>query len=127
MNTPEVTPGTPTYDDATLLNSIMNGFVTQNARDGIELLWAYGSSPSYVELVRDHPIGSENYRDVIAVLSLGELIGTFVKNGVLHRGLVLDLIWMAGLWERCHVIAEDLRNLRKNPKLFENFEALTTK
>ena len=104
----------------------MNGFVTRNARDGVELLWTYESSPSYVELVRDHPIGSENYRDAIAVLSLGELIGTFVKNGVLHRGLVLDLIWMAGLWECCHVIAQDLRNLPNNPKLFENFEALAT-
>ena len=59
MDTPEVTPSTPTYDDATLLNSIMNGFVAQNARDGIEILWTYGSSLSYEELVRDHPKGSE--------------------------------------------------------------------
>ena len=119
-------PGPPTPDDALLLVTILNGAVGEQALDGMELLWTYPEPPSYNGLTRDHPPGSVGFRNVMSLLTVGERLGTFVKNGVLHAGLTTDLIWMGGVWERTHVLINDLRIQRGNPKLFENLEFLAS-
>lgn len=118
--------GPPTQGDALLLVTILNGAVGEQALDGMELLWTFPEPPSYEELTRDHPPGSVGFRNVMGLLTVGERLGTFVKNGVLHAGLTLDLIWMGGVWDRSHTLIGDLRTQRRNPKLFENLEFLAT-
>ena len=58
------------------------------------------------------------------VCAFGELVGTLVKQGVLDRGLVMDLWWMEGLWSRVGPAAKRQREQVGEPPLFENFEAL---
>ena len=117
-------PRPPTHDDALLLVTILNGAVGEQALDGMELLWTYPEPPSYDRLTRDHPPGSVGFRNVMGLLTVGERLGTFVKNGVLHAALTADLIWIGGVWERTHVVINDLRIQRDNLKLFENLEFL---
>lgn len=116
----------PTKEDAALLLAILNGPSGERASSGIEVLWTYEGAPSYERLVADHPSGSAEYLDVMGVLTTCERLGTFVKNGVLHRRLTLDLVGMAMVWGRCFALVSDLREMRNNAKLFENFEWLGT-
>lgn len=114
----------PTREDAMLLLAILNGTTGEQALEGMELLWTFKEPPTYDQVVGVHPPGSIGYRNVMSLLTTGERLGTFVKNGVLNRELTLDLIWMAGVWERTGTFIEDLRVQRNNRKLFENLEYL---
>ncbi|MDX6218442.1 MAG: hypothetical protein QOJ48_123 [Frankiales bacterium] len=114
----------PTVADAQLLISLMNGPLAMRAADGMDLLWAYDKPPTFAKFNKDHPHGSEGARAVSAVLAMNETIGTFVKQGLLDRGLVYDLFWVAGVWERCAPIALHYREKTGVPEMYENFEAL---
>jgi hypothetical protein len=61
---------------------------------------------------------------VRTVLVFVETIGTLVKNGLLDRDLVRDWLWVDGLWERVGPAARRARDQMKEPRLYENFEAL---
>ncbi len=61
---------------------------------------------------------------VRALLLFGETVGTFVKQQVLDRGLVLDLWWVEGIWSRVGPAALRLREQMGEVRLYENFEAL---
>jgi hypothetical protein len=58
------------------------------------------------------------------VLYFGETLGTLVKQKVLDRDLLLDLIWIEGLWSKVGVYAKAIRAGMNEPRLYENFEAL---
>ena len=115
---------TATQADATLMMAILNGPLAARATDGLSLLWAYEGSPTYAQLIADHPKGSEGYKAINAVLMLNETIGTFVKQGLLDRGLVYDLFWIKGGWDRCRALALHFREESGVAAMYENFEAL---
>ncbi|HQT99099.1 MAG TPA: hypothetical protein PLG60_01200 [Acidimicrobiales bacterium] len=117
----------PKHDDAILLLAVLNAPVGDEARAGMELLWTYREPPSLEELVQAHEVNSPGYGQVMALLTVGERLGTFVKNGVLHQRLTLELIGMHAVWSRTERIIADLRRERSNPKLFENLEWLATR
>lgn len=58
------------------------------------------------------------------VFTFGETVGTLVKNGLLDRDLVLDWLWVAGLWQRVAPAVQGAREKFGEPRLGENFEAL---
>lgn len=115
---------TATQADAQLLVSIMNGPIAQRAQSGMILLQEYDAPPTLTQLTTDHPTGSEGHLNALAVLALMELIGTFVKQGLLDRALVHDLLWVSGMWARCAGVARGLRDESGEAAMYENFEAL---
>ena len=115
---------TATQADATLLMQILNGPIALRATDGLTLLLGYATAPSYAAFTADHPRGSQGYQDVQAILMLNETIGTFVKQGLLDRGLVYDMFWVSGIWDRCKAIALHYREQSGVAAMYENFEAL---
>jgi hypothetical protein len=54
---------------------------------------------------------------VRALLMFGETVGTFVKQEVLDRGLVLDLWWVEGFWKRVALAAVRQRERIGEPRL----------
>jgi hypothetical protein len=64
---------------------------------------------------------------VNVVLTFGETVGTLTKNGLLDTGLVLDWLWVCGLWERVGPAARKAREESGVAQLYENFEALAGK
>ena len=64
---------------------------------------------------------------VSRLLNWGETIGTLTKNGLLDTDLVLDWLWVAGVWARVGPAARKARDKHGVPELFENFEALAAK
>lgn len=117
---------TATREDAQLLVQLIGTPMAERAADGMMLLFGYTTPPSYDEFVKDNPIGSDGFRAVNALLSMNETIGTFVKNGLLDRDLVHDLLWIRGAWDRCKAIALRFRKEGGDPRLYENFEWLAT-
>jgi hypothetical protein len=63
--------------------------------------------------------------EINAVLIFMETIGTLVKNDLLDRELVNDWLWVEGLWARVRPAALKVRETAGEPRLYENFEALS--
>jgi hypothetical protein len=104
-----------TYDDANL--------VMQIVRWGTEM----GLAEAVVTVLADEfdpQTASPEDPSVRKVLNFGEVIGTFVNQGVLDRGLVMDMWWMEGLWSRVGPAARRQREHLGEPRLSENFEKL---
>lgn len=57
-------------------------------------------------------------------LFFGETVGTLVKHGLIDRDLMLDLLWLEGIWARVGPHAKVARERDGEPRLYENFEAL---
>ena len=83
-----------------------------------------------------HAVWSENFNpetasaeDVLVarILNWVETIGTLTKNGLLDTDLVLDWLWVSGLWSRVGPAAVKLREKHGVSGLYENFEALATR
>ena len=64
---------------------------------------------------------------VSRLLTWGETIGTLTKNGLLDTELVLDWLWVAGIWARVAPAVRKERDKHGVPGLYENFEALAAK
>ena len=113
-----------TQQDAQLLVTINNGPQAQKAAIGGELLWEYDSAPTWKQFAKDHPVGSDGRRAVVALMDQFEMIGTFVKQGLLDRGLVNDLCWAKGAWDKCEHLAMHYREHDGNTEIYANFERL---
>ena len=61
------------------------------------------------------------------ILTWGETIGTLTKNGLIDTDLVLDWLWVTGMWEKVGPAAKKHRDKTGVPALYENFEALAVK
>ena len=64
---------------------------------------------------------------VQTILQFGETVATLTKNGALDEELVLDWLWVSGMWARVAPAALGQRERLGVPQLFENFEALAAK
>jgi len=106
-----------TYDDAAL--------IVQLVRWGTEMHLPDATTEIFSDKY-DSDTSSADDPSVRSVLGFGETVGTLVKQGVLDRGLVLDLWWVEGLWKRVGPAAMRQRERFGEPRLYENFEALAS-
>ena len=61
---------------------------------------------------------------VQTILQFGETVATLTKNGCVDQALILDWLWVSGMWARVGPAAVAQREKLGVPELFENFEAL---
>jgi hypothetical protein len=105
-------------EDAALLVQLAQWGATMGLEEAQQAVWADGFDPK-----------TASVDDVLVsrVLVWGETIGTLTKNGILDTDLVLDWLWLAGMWSRVGPAAIKLREKHGVPGLYENFEALASK
>ena len=105
-------------EDAALLVQLAQWGATMGLEEAQQAVWADEFDPE-----------TASVDDVLVsrVLVWGETIGTLTKNGLLDTDLVLDWLWVAGMWSRVGPAAIKLREKHGVPGLFENFEGLATK
>ena len=115
---------TATQADAQLIVAINNSPTAARCADGHDLLWGYDGPLTWKQLEKDHKPGSAGRLAISAVLNYYETIGTFVKQGLLDRGLVYDLLWVKGVWARVEPIAQEYRRKAGEPEIYANFERL---
>jgi hypothetical protein len=104
-----------TYDDANLVVQLLNWGSQLGFPEAVSSVLADTYDPESAT-ADDHAVR--------ALLMFGETVGTFVKQEVLDRGLVLDLWWVEGIWKRVAPAAMRQRDRTGEPRLYENFEAL---
>ncbi|MFC8503054.1 hypothetical protein ACFUC1_11865 [Pedococcus sp. NPDC057267] len=107
-----------TREDAALLVQLAQWGATMGLEEAQQAVWADGFDPE-----------TATVEDVLVsrVLAWGETIGTLTKNGVMDTELVLDWLWVAGMWSRVGPAATKAREKHGVPQLFENFEALAAR
>jgi hypothetical protein len=103
------------YDEANLVMQIVRWGTEMGLTDAMLSVLADEFDPETAST--DDP-------SVQKVLYFGEVVGTFVKQGVLDRGLVSDMWWMEGLWSRVAPAARRWREHVGEPRFAENFEKL---
>lgn len=105
-------------EDAALLVQLAQWGSTMGIEEAQQAIWAEGFDPE-----------TASTDDVLVsrILNWGETVGTLTKNGLLDTALVLDWLWVAGLWSRVGPAAVKLRENHGVPELYENFEALATR
>lgn len=101
--------------DATLMVQLAQWGSTMGLEEGLQHIWGDDFDPETAEAL--HPLVSR-------VLSFGETVGTLTKNGLLDTALVLDWLWVTGIWARVSPSVRRLREQTGVPQLYENFEAL---
>ena len=105
-------------EDAALLVQLAQWGATMGLEEAQQALWADEFEPE--EATVDDVLVSR-------VLVWGETIGTLTKNGILDTDLVLDWLWVAGMWSRVGPAALKSREKHGVPELYENFEALASR
>ena len=75
----------------------------------------------------DPEAASADDEPVARTLMWGETIGTLTKQGLLDVDLVLDWLWVSGMWSRVGPAALKLREKHNSPAIYENFEALAAR
>jgi hypothetical protein len=105
-------------EDAALLVQLAQWGSTMGIEEAQHAVWADGFDPQ-----------AASVEDILVsrILNWGETIATLTKNGLLDPDLVLDWLWIAGLWSRVGPAAVKLRQKQGVPELYENFEALANK
>jgi hypothetical protein len=104
-----------TYDDAALVVQLVRWGTEMGLQEALAAVFADSYDPDLA--TADDP-------SVRVLLTFGETVGTLVKQGVLDRGLVLDLWWVEGVWRRIGPPAMRRRAQLGEPRIYENIEAL---
>jgi hypothetical protein len=105
-------------EDAALLVQLAQWGSTMGIEEAQHAVWSDTFDPE-----------TASAEDVLVsrILTWGETVGTLTKNGLLDTDLVLDWLWVSGLWTRVGPAAVKLREKHGVPELYENFEALATR
>jgi hypothetical protein len=106
-----------TYEDANLLVQLMRWGTEMGLDDALKAIFDDGFDPE------SEPKDSEPIR---IVLTFGEMVGALVKNDVLNRELLLDFLWIDGIWPKVSKHALAAREMTHEPSLYEHFEALVS-
>jgi hypothetical protein len=119
--------GGPTIADAQLLVAMQHVDAINGAHDGWRLLQSFDTPPTLAQMRKRYAAGSEENGRIMAFLGSCEMLGTFVKQGLLNAGLVHDLFWVAGAWRISEKVCKGMRKESGEPRLYENFELLASR
>ena len=108
----------PTREDAQLMLQIAQWGTGLGVNDALPKIFADDFDPKQVDAMEDNAVRT--------ILTFGETIGTLVKRDLLSRELVDDWLWIDGIWARVGPAAVRQRHKHDEPRLYENFEALTS-
>jgi hypothetical protein len=104
--------------DGAMLVQLAQWGSTMGLEEAMQAVWADDFDPE---------TASADDLLVSRILNWGETIGTLTKNWLIDTDLVLDWLWVSGVWARVGPAAIKARDKHGVPALYENFEALAAK
>lgn len=107
-----------THEDGMLVVQLASWGTQIGLDDALKVVLAAHYEPDQAMFEEPH---------VQTILQFGETVGTLTKNGALDEELVLDWLWVSGMWARVAPAALKQRERLGVPQLFENFEALAAR
>jgi len=116
----------PTKEDADLFLKLL-AIMTSDEDLKKAMIWFQEEfeEMSYEAFKKKYPHGSEGNRNFNRYIGNWEVIGTLVANGLLSEDLVFDMFMVP--WKKAKPIVHGMRKDIKEPRLYENFEALSEK
>ena len=108
----------PDRQDATLMLQLAQWGAAMNLEEALQAIWSDDFDPD--KATTDDAL-------VNRVLMFGETVATLTKNQLIDIDLVLDWLWVSGLWSRVGPAAKKLREKHGEPEIYANFEALAAK
>jgi hypothetical protein len=109
--------GEPTREDAQLMLQIAQWGTSMGVTDAWGEIFSDDFDPYEADATEP---------SIRNVLTFCETIGTLVKRDLLSKELVEDWLWIDGLWGRVGPAAIKQREKLEEPRLYENFEAMTS-
>jgi hypothetical protein len=104
-------------NDAQLIVQLSQWGTQMGMDEASRAVWADSFDPE--KATTDDP-------NVGRVLMWYETIGTLTKNKLLDTELVLDWVWVSGMWDKVGPAALRAREKAGVKELYENFEALAS-
>jgi hypothetical protein len=104
-----------THEDAKIVLGILQWAAQVDLDSGLAAIYDESFDPETAH---------ERQPEVRKVLGFGEIVGTFVKNGVLDRTLAYDMWTFQFSWSRLAPTVQRMREHTGVARLYENFEAL---
>jgi len=114
----------PTYQDASLMLQIAQWGAATGLPKANSFLWSDKFESDYKEFVKKYPSGTDEYSYASQICGWFETLGTLFKHGLFNRELLFDWLLVSGVWDRIKGFALGVREEAKEPKLYENFEAM---
>jgi hypothetical protein len=114
----------PTYQDASLMLQIAQWGAATGLPKANSFLWSDKFEGDYKEFVKKYPSGTDEYSYASQICGWFETLGTLFKHDLFNRELLFDWLLVSGVWDRIKGFALGVREEAKEPKLYENFEAM---
>jgi len=114
----------PTYQDASLMLQIAHWGAVSGLQKASSFFWSDKFEPDYKKFLEKYPVGSDEYSSITQICGWHETLGTLFKHDLFNRELLFDWLLVSGVWERIKGFALGVRQEAKEPKLYENFEAM---
>jgi len=114
----------PTYQDATLMLQLAQWGAASGLSEATNWMWSEQFVPDYAEFVEKYPPGSEEFRNVSNICGWFETLGTLYKHGLFNEELLFDWLAVGLVWDRIKGFALGQRKKIREPRLYENFEAM---
>jgi hypothetical protein len=114
----------PTYQDATLMLQLTQWAAAEGVSEAVNWMWSDQFVPDYAEFVEKYPPGSEGFANASKICKWYETIGTLYKNGLFNEELLFDWLAVYPVWDRIKGFALGWRQQTREPRIYENFEAM---
>ena len=114
----------PTYQDASLMLQIAQWGAATGLPKANSFLWSDKFESDYKEFVKKYPSRTDEYSYASQICGWFETLGTLFKHDLFNRELLFDWLLVSGVWDRIKGFALGVREEAKEPKLYENFEAM---
>lgn len=114
----------PTHQDAIIMLRLYQLSAIAGLSEATNWMWSDNFITDYAEFIKKYPPGSEGYEKATRICGYYETIGTLYKNGLFNEELLFDWLAVYLVWDRINNFAIGLREEAREPRLFENFEAM---
>lgn len=115
----------PTYQDATLILQLMQLHSMAGLSEAMNWIWSDQFISDYADFVKKYPANSEENVKVSKICGYFETIGTLWKHKLINEELLFDWLAVAMVWDRVKGFALGIRQVAGEPRLYENFEAMS--
>ena len=114
----------PTFQDASLMLQLAQLSAVSGLQKANAFLWSDKYEADYKEFVKKYPTGTDEYSYASQICGWFETLGTLLKYDLFNRELLFDWLLVSAVWDRIKGFALGVREEGKEPRLYENFEAM---
>jgi len=114
----------PTYQDASIMLQLAMWGATAGTPKASSFMWSDKYETDYKAFVKKYPAGSDEYGFASLICGWYETLGTLFKHDLFNRELLFDWLLVSAVWDRLKGFVLGVREEAKEPRLYENFEAM---